>query len=175
MTTEPRPTVILVVEDEALVRMLASDILIEEGGYRVLEAVNADEALSLLEARHDVRVVFTDVDMPGILNGFAFARIIDMRFLGIKVIVTSGRTQPGVGDLAKGISFLPKPYAPSALIRMVREALGDSDKPIVVPPPENTAAEPSSPVLPAALKIHRPHTGIGIAGGLAQPLREPEE
>jgi CheY-like chemotaxis protein len=175
MSSDFRPTIILVVEDEALVRMLASDILTEEGGYRVIEAVNADEALTLLEVRHDVRLVFTDVDMPGTLNGFALARIVDMRFPGIQVIVTSGRTRPGIGDLPKGMPFLPKPYAPSALIRMAREALGKSDQPIMPPEQMNSAAEPGSPVLPAALKIEHPHTGIGIAGGLAQPLPEPEE
>lgn len=174
-TSDHRPTIILVVEDEALVRMLASDILTEEGGYRVIEAVNADEALILLESRHDVRLVFTDVDMPGQLNGFALARIVDMRFPGIKVIVTSGRTQPGRGDLPKGMPFLSKPYAPSALIRMVKEALGEEGKSIVVAQPESPAAEPGLSVLPAALKIDQPHTGIGLAGGLAQPLPEPEE
>ena len=79
MTSDNRPEIILLVEDEALVRMLASDILTEEAGYRVIEAVNADEALTLLEARPDVRLVFTDVDMPGSLNGFTLARIVDRR------------------------------------------------------------------------------------------------
>ena len=66
-TADKRPSIILIVEDEAFVRMLASDILTEDGGYRVIEAVNADEARTLLEARHDVRMVFTDVHMPGAL------------------------------------------------------------------------------------------------------------
>ena len=89
-TTENGAPVILVVEDEALLRMLAGDILTEDGGYRVSEAVDADEALILLESRHDVRLVFSDVNMPGALNGLALARLVNMRFLGIKVIVTSG-------------------------------------------------------------------------------------
>src|SRR4051794_27698124 len=104
--SDPRPVIILIVEDEPLVRMFASDLLTEEGGYRVIEAVNADEALILLETRHDVRLVFTDVDMPGQLNGFALARIVDMRFPGVKVIVTSARSRPGIGDLPKGVPFL---------------------------------------------------------------------
>ncbi|MPR10711.1 response regulator [Microvirga tunisiensis] len=145
-TTENKPPVILVVEDETLLRMLAGDILTEDAGYRVIEAVNADEALILLESRHDVRLVFTDVNMPGALNGFALARIVDMRFPGIKVIVTSGLARPGIGDLPKGKRFLPKPYAPSALITMVQEMLGETAKPVMIPldPP---TVEQGSPVL----------------------------
>ena len=174
-TAESRSTVILVVEDEALVRMIASDILTEKGGYRVLEAAHAEEALTLLESRHDVRLVFTDVEMPGSLDGFALARIVDMRFPGIKVIVTSGRMTPGAGDLPKGTRFLPKPYAPLALVGMVRGILDEAEKPIMVPPQDAPVVEQGSRVLPAAIKISQPHTGIGAAGGLAQPLPEAEE
>jgi CheY-like chemotaxis protein len=173
-TTANRPPVILVVEDETLLRMLAGDILTEDAGCRVIEAVNADEALILLESRHDVRLVFTDVNMPGSLNGFALARLVDMRFPGIKVIVTSGLARPGVGDLPKGKRFLPKPYAPSALITMVREMLGGTAQPVMVSldaPP----VEQGSPMLPTAIKVSQMHSGIGVAGGLAQPLPEPDE
>ncbi|EIM31182.1 response regulator [Microvirga lotononidis] len=173
MTTD-RPTLILVVEDEALVRMLVSDILTEEGGYRVIEAVNAEEALTLLEARDDVRLVFTDVDMPGPLNGFALARIVAEQFAGLKVIVTSGRTTPDMEDPPAAIPFLPKPYAPSVLIRLVRDALGETAEPIVRPRPDQAAAAPGFSVLPTAIKIDQLHTGLGVAGGLAQPLPEPE-
>jgi len=174
-TTSSRPTVILIAEDEALIRMFASDILTEEGGYRVIEAVDAEEALTLLEARHDVRLVFTDVDMPGPLNGFALARIVDMRFPGIKVIVTSGRTRPGAGDLPSGLSFLPKPYAATTLVGLVRHLLGEGSGQAAEPAKEVSADEPGVPVLPAAVKIDQLHSGIGAAGGLAQPLPEPEE
>jgi DNA-binding NtrC family response regulator len=122
MTSNNRPTIILLVEDEALVRMLAWDILTEEAGYRVIEAANADEALALLEIRHDVRLVFTDVDMPGSLNGFGLARIVDMRWPGIKVIVTSGKAWPDPGDLPKEMRFLAKPYAPSVMSSKLAEA-----------------------------------------------------
>jgi CheY-like chemotaxis protein len=173
-TTENRPPVILLVEDETLLRMLAGDILTEDAGYRVIEAVKADEALILLESRHDVRLVFTDVNMPGALNGFALARIVDMRFPGIKVIVTSGLARPGVGDLPKGKRFLPKPYAPSALITLVQEMLGETVRPIM-DPLDPVTVEHGSPVLPTAIKVGQMHSGIGVAGGLAQPLPEPEQ
>ena len=133
-TADKRPSIILIVEDEAFVRMLASDILTEDGGYRVIEAVNADEARTLLEARHDVRLVFTDVDMPGSVNGFALARIIHLRWPGIGVIVASGHARPGIGDLPKGSRFLPKPYSPSTLIGMVQTVLNEADEPMVMPP-----------------------------------------
>lgn len=175
MPPESKPTIILLVEDEALVRMLASDILIADGGYRVIEAVNADEALTLLEVRHDVRLLFTDVDMPGSLNGFALARIVDLRWPEIGTIVTSGRIWPGLGDLPKGARFLRKPYAPSALIKMVQEMLGEVAKPIAVPVDDRSAIEQGTPILPEAIKVDQPHTGIGAAGGLAQPLAEPDE
>lgn len=155
-------------------RMFAWDILTEDAGYRVIEAVNADEALILLESRHDVRLVFTDVDMPGSLNGFALARMVDMRFPEIKVLVTSGHTRPGIGDLPKGKRFLPKPYAPSALIAMVQEMLDERAAPIMNSP-DPVTAEQGALVLPMAIKVGQMHSGIGAAGGLAQPLPEPEE
>jgi hypothetical protein len=111
--------------------------------------------------------------MPGALNGFALARIVDMRFPGIKVILTSGLARPGVGDLPKGKRFLPKPYAPSALITMVQEMLGETARPVMASP-DTAPVEQGSPVLPTAIKIGQMHSGIGAVGGLAQPLPEPE-
>ena len=172
--TDNTPTLILLVEDEALVRVVASDILTDEGGYRVIEAASAPEALTLLESSHDVRLVLTDVEMPDPLDGFALARIVDMRFPGIKVIVTSGRVKPGAGDLPKGVRFLPKPYTPSTLIEAVRDALGRTATP-AAPAQDDQEVEQGSPFLPAGIEIDRLHTGIGAVGGLAQPLPEPDE
>jgi CheY-like chemotaxis protein len=150
--TENKSPVILVVEDEALLRMLAGDILTEDAGYRVIEAANADEALILLESRHDVRLVFTDVNMPGELNGLDLARIVNTRFPGIKVMVTSGLASPYVGDLPKGTRFLPKPYTPPALITMVQEMLSEVAKPMMIPRDAATV-EQGSPVIPTATTI----------------------
>jgi hypothetical protein len=97
-----------------------------------------------------------------------------MRFPGIKVIVTSGRVRPGPGDLPKGVRFVPKPYRPTALIEVVREALGQGTRP-ALPPQEDPALKHGSRVLPAGVKLDQLHTGIGTAGGLAQPLPEPDE
>jgi two-component system, response regulator PdtaR len=86
--------VILVVEDQTLVRMFMTDFL-DEAGFKVFEAVSADEALTVLEARPDVQAVVTDIEMPGSMNGIALAKMVRGRWLGIGVVVTSGRQRPG--------------------------------------------------------------------------------
>ena len=94
--TEPSttPPVVLVVEDEALIRMLAVDVL-EEAGFEVIEAPSADYAVLVLDKRDDIRVVFTDVDMPGRLNGFQLARHIQDHHHRVRVIIGSGKCRPG--------------------------------------------------------------------------------
>jgi DNA-binding NtrC family response regulator len=174
MTADNKPSIILLVEDEALVRMLASDILTDEGGYRVIEAVNADEALKLMEARPDVRLLFTDVDMPGSINGFGLARVVDMRWPGVSIIVASGQAGPGVGDLPRKAKFIAKPYSPSALLRLVRECLGEAS-PIVIPASPESLVDQAPAVLPTGIKVAQQHTGLGVTGGLAQPLPEADE
>ncbi len=170
-----KPTVVLLVEDQGLVRMVTADILAEEGGYKVIEAVNADEALTFLDVRPDIRVLVTDVDMPSKLNGYALARIVDMRWPGVGIIVSSGVTGPGPGYLPTKARFLAKPYAPSALLRAVSEVMGQASSPIIVPTQEAPVVNQTAPVLPTGIKIDQPHTGIGVDGGLAQPLQEPEK
>jgi CheY-like chemotaxis protein len=119
--TEPSPTppVVLVVEDEALVRMLAVDVL-EEAGFEVIEAPSADYAVLVLDKRDDIRVVFTDVDMPGRLNGFQLARHIQDHHHRVRVIIGSGKCRPGPDDIAPGTRFLQKPYPLEVLVREVR-------------------------------------------------------
>ncbi len=167
MTTPPaeKPPVVLLVEDEPLVRMLAADVLREEGGFKVVEANNADEALRVLEAATRVRVLVTDVEMPGSLDGFMLARLVHRAWPHIGIVVLSGRMAPGPGSLSTGALFLAKPYRPETLIAMVHDVLRNS------PPSHKDAA----PVLPQTIKTHQPHTRIGIAAGLAQPLPEPKE
>ena len=83
MADTPSRQVVLIVEDEALVRMTALD-MIEEAGFEILEATNADEAILLLEARRDITVVFTDIEMPGSMNGLRLAEAIRGRWPPIK-------------------------------------------------------------------------------------------
>jgi CheY-like chemotaxis protein len=100
---------VLVVEDEPLLRMDAVD-MIREAGFDVLEASNADEAILLLETRLDIEVVFTDIDMPGSMNGIKLAHAVRNRWPPITIIATSGHFKVRDGDLPTDVRFLPKPY-----------------------------------------------------------------
>lgn len=111
---------VLVVEDQDLVRMATADFL-AEAGFRVFEAANADEALVALEARPDIRVVMTDVEMPGSMNGFELARTVRERWPSLPVIVTSGRLHPGADKLPEEIPFLAKPYGSATIIELIRQ------------------------------------------------------
>lgn len=112
------PLVVLVVEDEVLIRMLACDIL-EDGGYDTLEAVSAQEALVLLDARPDIALMFTDVDMPGEINGLGLTRLATLRAPSLPILITSGATVVSKVDLPPNGRFLQKPYAPSILLEAV--------------------------------------------------------
>lgn len=111
---------VLVVEDQILVRIFAADFL-EEAGFKVFEAANADEALTVLEARPDIQAMITDVEMPGSMDGFELARVTHARWPGVRVIVTSGRIEPGSEDLPESIPFLAKPYLPATVINLIRQ------------------------------------------------------
>jgi CheY-like chemotaxis protein len=109
MPLSDKQTVVLIVEDEALLRMDAMEML-EEAGYQVLEAADADEAITILEARLDINVVFTDIDMPGSMDGIKLARAVRGRWPPIKIIATSGYAHPHRNDLPQGSRYIPKPY-----------------------------------------------------------------
>ena len=101
---------VLVVEDESLVRLGAVD-LFEELGYAVLEAGNADEAIALLDRHPDIALVFTDVDMPGSMDGIRLAHAVRNRWPPVRLIVTSGLLpQTVTAALPAGVPFLRKPY-----------------------------------------------------------------
>jgi CheY-like chemotaxis protein len=101
------PTVILVVEDEALLRLLLMEVL-EEAGFEVIEAGTADDAVLLLAHRPDIRLVFTDVDMPGVLDGFQLAQHVQDHHRDVAVIIGSGQCRPGPEDITPGTIFLQK-------------------------------------------------------------------
>src|ERR1700712_2021858 len=111
---EGKRPVVLVVEDEFLLRMDAVDI-ITAAGFEVLEASNADQAIEILEARFDITVVFTDIQMPGSMDGLKLARAVRGRWPPIKIVATSGRVNVAETDLPDGGRFLPKPYSPDQL------------------------------------------------------------
>lgn len=121
-STTEEARVILVVEDEVLVRMLACEFL-NDGGFHSLEAVSAQEALALIDARPDIALMFTDVDMPGEINGSGLAHLVSMRKPAMKIIVTSGANMLAASDLPNGARFLQKPYSPSDLLEIIEELL----------------------------------------------------
>lgn len=116
------PPVVLVVEDEPFVRMMGADLL-DQAGYDVLLASNADEALRVLAARPDVRVVFTDIEMPGSLDGLALAWRIHDCWPRIGVVVTSGRCAIGAGAMPDEDLFVAKPYAAPTLVRQIEKVM----------------------------------------------------
>jgi two-component system, response regulator PdtaR len=122
--------VVLIVEDEPLVRMLGNDVL-TEAGFRVIEAVNATEALVLLEARPDIMVVVSDVELKG-ENGFELARTVRQRWPRVGVILSSGRASPAPGDMPSNAVFLPKPYPLSALVKQVKLMAERAAEPIII-------------------------------------------
>jgi two-component system, response regulator PdtaR len=129
---EGRP-VVLVVEDEVLVRIVQVDIL-REAGFRVSEARDADDAFEILKRRPEIAAVLTDVDMPGSLNGFEFARLVKQGWPEVGVLAISGKTQPAPGDLPDGVEFVEKPFRPGALVDRIR-SLMPSLSSIVKPKP----------------------------------------
>jgi CheY-like chemotaxis protein len=118
--------VVLLVEDEPLVRLTQVDIL-REAGFWVLEAADADEAFEMLRGRKDVSVVLTDVDMPGSLDGFEFARLVAQGWPKVGVLVISGKAFPDEGDLPPSAVFAAKPVYPDALVGHLKALMGRSN------------------------------------------------
>jgi CheY-like chemotaxis protein len=125
--SEPKPDtrpLILVVEDEALVRMTLVDVL-EDAGFKVIETVHADEALQVLKAVSGIDAVVTDVEMPrGSINGFELARMVRSDRQEIGILIASGRAAPKLGELPDGALFIGKPIHPETLVRLIKNLLG---------------------------------------------------
>jgi len=117
---EQRRPVVLIVEDDFLLRIDAAE-MIKAAGFEVIEAANADDAIKVLEARYDITVVFTDIQMPGSMDGLKLAEAVRGRWPPIKIIATSGRLNVGDIDLPEGGRFLPKPYSHAQIARVLRE------------------------------------------------------
>ena len=109
---------IVVVDDDVFERMGASGMFVD-AGYRVLEAEDADEALHFFETNADIRLLFTDVSMPGSMSGSDLAHRVAERWPEVGIIVTSGRPRPL--KLPLSMLFHDKPYEPAAVLRQARE------------------------------------------------------
>ena len=113
---------ILVVDDEELLRLNAADLL-EENGYSVVEAANAEDALRMLERRPDVRLLFTDIQMPGRIDGIELARLVHERWPHILLVMTSAQQQPSQADIPDEGRFIAKPYRARELLGQVNKML----------------------------------------------------
>jgi CheY-like chemotaxis protein len=120
--TERQSAAVLIVEDEPLIRMGAV-YLIEEAGFEVYGAASADGAIAMLELHNEIRLIFTDVDMPGSMDGLKLARYVRGRWPQVKIIVTSGHVKVTEESLPVGALFLPKPYDPAEITHKVREMI----------------------------------------------------
>jgi len=119
--TSAKP-LILVVEDEPVLRFNAADAL-EEAGFAVTEANNAETALEVPEARREVRMLFTDVHMPGSFDGMELARQVHRRWPHILLMITSGRERPNAAEIPDNGRFIAKPYRHKELVGRVNELL----------------------------------------------------
>ena len=112
--------IVLIVEDEPLIRLDAVAV-IEETGFKVIEAANADEAILILQGRNDILIVFIDIHMPGSMDGLRLAHAVRDRWPPIKLIVTSGHMRVAESDLPTGGRFFSKPYRSNELVQALHE------------------------------------------------------
>jgi len=114
--------VVLIVEDEILVRMDAAGS-IEAAGFDVVEAGNADEAIAILQQRTDIHLVFTDIHMPGSMDGLKLAHYVRDRWPPVKIVATSGHARISDEDLPDGGRFMTKPYSARHLVSTLHELI----------------------------------------------------
>src|ERR1700761_9677171 len=114
---------ILVVEDEFLLRADTVDFL-QEAGFVVYQASNADDAIALLEQHLDIQVVFTDIQMPGSMDGLKLAHYVRGRWPPIKLIITSGLARPLLKHMPLGSEFVGKPYQLGGVVDSLRTLVG---------------------------------------------------
>jgi CheY-like chemotaxis protein len=120
MGKEHESVSVLIVEDEPLVRMVAIEA-IRAAGFRAYEAANADEAIRILERQYDIRFVFTDINMPGSMDGIRLAHCVRDRWPPIQFIITSGQMKFGEVELPNGSVFVSKPYLPEEIVRKIQK------------------------------------------------------
>lgn len=119
----PRPAAVLVVEDEPVVLFYIADT-IQNAGYEVIEATNADMAIEALKSRNDVKVLVTDIDMPGSMDGMRLAQAARDHSPPIEIIVMSGKHRPESRDLPAGAIFFAKPVNEGELTRALKNFSG---------------------------------------------------
>lgn len=122
MNNQTRPAV-LIVEDEPLIRMEAVD-MIEDAGFRTYAAASADRAIALMEQHADIGILFTDIDMPGSMDGLKLAAHVRDRWPSAAIIIASGIVEVETLVLPEGASFFPKPYLNSQIAAALTQMIG---------------------------------------------------
>jgi CheY-like chemotaxis protein len=117
------PVVVLVVEDEMLLRMRAVD-MVEDAGFTPVEAVDADEAVAILESRSDIALLFTDIQMPGSMDGLKLAHAVRERWPPIKIILVSGQLKLANIDIPADSRFFGKPLEAKEMIAEMQNMIG---------------------------------------------------
>src|ERR1700709_989371 len=123
-TGSPEVPNVLVVEDEMVLRRRAVDI-VEGAGFCPVEAVNADEAISILESRSDISLLFTDIQMPGSMDGLKLAHAVHHRAPAIRLILVSGRADPSDAESPAESRFFAKPLSVGRMIAELRDMVGE--------------------------------------------------
>jgi CheY-like chemotaxis protein len=124
----PAP-VILIVEDDLFLRMLAVEF-VNDAGFETLEACDADEAIAILESRSKIAVLFTDINMPGSMDGLKLARVVSNRWPAVEILIASGRVRLRRADLPPNGRFLGKPYLAAAMIAELHSLVGRAAPPV---------------------------------------------
>jgi len=117
------PAVVLIVEDEMLLRMRAVD-MVEDAGYTSVEAVGADQAVAILESRSDIALIFTDIQMPGSMDGLGLAHSVHKRWPPIKIILVSGQLKLSESDIPPNSRFFGKPLQANQMIAEMQDMIG---------------------------------------------------
>ena len=121
------PAVVLVVEDEMLLRMRAVD-MVEDAGYIPVEAADADQAVAILESRSDIALMFTDIQMPGSMDGLGLAHSVHERWPPIKIIMVSGQLKLANTDIPTDSRFFEKPFEAGEMIAEMQNMIGQAGR-----------------------------------------------
>ena len=121
------PAVVLVVEDEMLLRMCAVD-MVEDAGYIPVEAADADQAVAILESRSDIALMFTDIQMPGSMDGLGLAHSVHERWPPIKIIMVSGQLKLANTDIPTDSRFFEKPFEAGEMIAEMQSMIGQAGR-----------------------------------------------
>jgi two-component sensor histidine kinase len=150
MSTDfPEVPNVLVVEDEMILRMRAVDI-VEDAGFNPVEAVNADQAISILESRSDISLLFTDIQMPGSIDGLKLAHAVHDRWPSIKIILVSGQVNPSDTERPADSRFFGKPLGVDQMIAELRAMVGGGALRIVPDATGLLANQTPAPTLPSS-------------------------